>query len=57
MIAVVVDEPKNGYHGGQAAAPTFRRIAKELVLHWHVAPDKSGPPTKVARADGGTPND
>jgi cell division protein FtsI/penicillin-binding protein 2 len=57
VIAVVVDEPKNGYHGGQAAAPTFRRIAKELVLHWHVAPDKSGPPTKVARADGGMPND
>jgi len=42
VVAVVVDEPKNGYHGSQAAAPAWGRIAARLMQYWHVAPDKAG---------------
>jgi len=40
VIAIVVDEPHNGYHGSQAAAPTWARVAERLMDYWHVAPDK-----------------
>lgn len=39
VIAVVVDEPQNGYHGSQAAAPAWARIADRLMQYWHVPPD------------------
>ncbi|MBM3494116.1 MAG: penicillin-binding protein 2, partial [Armatimonadetes bacterium] len=38
VIAVVVDEPENGYHGAQAAAPAWKAIAEGLMLYWHVPP-------------------
>jgi cell division protein FtsI/penicillin-binding protein 2 len=38
VISVVVDEPHNGYHGSVAAAPTWQRIAQQLMLHWHIPP-------------------
>ncbi len=41
VIAVVVDEPHGGYHGSQAAAPTWGRIAARLMAYWHVPPELS----------------
>lgn len=38
-IIVVVDEPQNGYHGSQAAAPTWGRIALRLMNYLRVRPD------------------
>ena len=39
VIAVVVDEPRGGYYGGQVAAPVFQRIAQRLMWYWKVPPD------------------
>lgn len=38
-IGVFVDEPKNGYYGGQVAAPVFRQIAEKLVGYLGISPD------------------
>ncbi len=57
VIAVVNDEPHNGYHGSVAAAPTWNRIARELMLHWHVAPTKAVIGGKLADATGSDGND
>ncbi|NLH99967.1 MAG: penicillin-binding protein 2 [Chthonomonadales bacterium] len=57
IIAVVVDEPHNGYHGSVAAAPTWKRIAEGLMLHWHVPPSPNAPTADVARADGDSIHD
>ncbi len=49
VITVVVDEPsQNGYHGSQAAAPYWKRIAEDLMTHLHVASDM---PTTTATRD------
>ncbi len=40
VIAVVVDEPQEGHLGGVVAAPVFREVAKRLMWHLKVPPDK-----------------
>lgn len=40
VIAVAVDEPQNGGYGGTVAAPVFREIAEEAVVHYRIPPDK-----------------
>ncbi|TAK97168.1 MAG: penicillin-binding protein, partial [Verrucomicrobia bacterium] len=40
-ISVVLDEPKNGYYGGQAAAPAFKRIAEAAANYLNIRPEKS----------------
>ncbi len=40
VIAVVIDEPKNGPRdGGQVAAPVFRQIAEQILPELNVRPD------------------
>ncbi|MBX7054742.1 MAG: penicillin-binding protein 2 [Pyrinomonadaceae bacterium] len=40
VIAVVIDEPKNGARdGGQVAAPVFKNIAEQLLPEMNVTPD------------------
>lgn len=38
-ISVVLDEPKHGYYGGQAAAPVFRSIAERAADCLNIRPD------------------
>jgi cell division protein FtsI (penicillin-binding protein 3) len=40
-VLVAIDEPKGRYyHGGEAAAPVFARIARQTLEYLQVAPDK-----------------
>lgn len=41
IIMVLADEPRNGYYGGEVAAPVFRQIAQFLMWHWKVPPNRS----------------
>lgn len=38
-ISVVLDEPKEGYYGGQVAAPAFRQIAERAASYLNIRPD------------------
>jgi cell division protein FtsI/penicillin-binding protein 2 len=38
-ISVVMDEPHNGYFGGQAAAPYFHNIAERAAKYLSIRPD------------------
>ncbi len=38
-ISVVMDEPKQGYYGGQTAAPVFKRIAERSASYIKIKPD------------------
>ncbi|MCS7066064.1 MAG: penicillin-binding protein 2 [Fimbriimonadales bacterium] len=40
IVMVLADEPRNGYYGGEVAAPTFRRIAQFLLWYWKIPPSK-----------------
>lgn len=42
-ISVVLDEPKQGYYGGQVAAPIFRQIAERLANYLNIRPDRNEP--------------
>lgn len=33
LIAVVIDDPKNGYYGGKVSAPIFRNIAERVISY------------------------
>jgi cell division protein FtsI/penicillin-binding protein 2 len=55
-ISVVMDEPKEGYYGGQVCGPVFKEIAERCASYLNIPPDKS--PETPARpplvAAGGT---
>jgi cell division protein FtsI (penicillin-binding protein 3) len=53
-VLVVIDSPHGkGYYGGVVAAPVFKRIAEQALLHLGVAPTiNPEPPVLVARHDG-----
>ncbi len=38
-ISVVMDEPRNGYYGGQAAAPCFHNIGERAAKYLSIRPD------------------
>ncbi len=38
-IGVFLDEPKNGYYGGQVAAPVFKQIATRIAQYLNIQPD------------------
>jgi cell division protein FtsI (penicillin-binding protein 3) len=38
-LIVVIDEPQGLYHGGEVAAPVFKRIAEQILRYMAVAPD------------------
>jgi len=44
-ISVVMDEPKEGYYGGQVCGPVFREIAERCASYLNIRPDKIPGPT------------
>lgn len=38
-ISVVLDEPRNGYYGGDTAAPVFKRIAERAANYFNIRPN------------------
>jgi cell division protein FtsI/penicillin-binding protein 2 len=39
-ISVVLDDPKEGYYGGQVCGPVFKEIADRCASYLNIAPDK-----------------
>lgn len=54
-IGVFLDEPKNGYYGGEAAAPIFREMAERVGKYLAIEPDIAPPPPATASASGRRP--
>lgn len=56
-ISVMLDEPKNGYYGGQAAAPVFKSIAEQVANYLKIKPDieETVPDPGVSLAAKGAP--
>ncbi len=48
--AIILDEPWPRYHGGEVAAPVFRRIASQALLYLGVTPDRDQAPAVVRTA-------
>jgi len=42
-IAVIMDEPKEGYYGGAVAGPVFKRIAERAAGYLNIRPDLGEP--------------
>jgi cell division protein FtsI/penicillin-binding protein 2 len=40
-ISIVMDEPKEGYYGGQVCGPVFKDIAERCASYLNIAPDKN----------------
>jgi len=38
-ISIMLDEPKQGYYGGQTAAPVFKQIAERAANYLNIRPD------------------
>jgi cell division protein FtsI/penicillin-binding protein 2 len=43
-ISIVLDEPKDGYYGGQVAAPVFKEIAGQAANYLNIRPDLNDEP-------------
>lgn len=43
-ISVVMDEPKEGYYGGQICGPVFKEIAERCASYLNLPPDKNPEP-------------
>ena len=39
-ISVTMDDPKQGYYGGQTAAPVFKQIAERAATYLNIRPDR-----------------
>ena len=57
VVAVVVDEPHNGYYGGSVAAPAFQKIVGWAVPHFGInpCPPKACPASALHPAMPSTP--
>ncbi len=44
VCAVILDEPWPRYHGGEVAAPVFKRIVDQILLYLGVPSDREHPP-------------
>ena len=42
-ISVVMDDPKEGYYGGQVCGPIFREIAERCASYLNIPPDQNAP--------------
>jgi cell division protein FtsI (penicillin-binding protein 3) len=47
-IIVVLDSPRGRYHGGEIAAPVFRRIAEQALAYRNVPSQEPRPPVSLA---------
>ena len=43
-MIVVLDEPKEGYYGGEVCAPVFKDIARQVLRYLRVPPERPLPP-------------
>lgn len=43
-ISIVLDEPKQGYFGGQKAAPLFKQVAERAASYLNIRPDRGEEP-------------
>jgi hypothetical protein len=50
----MMDEPRQGYYGGQTAAPIFRQIAERAANYLNIRPEDAGEPT-IPEPDGTAP--
>jgi cell division protein FtsI/penicillin-binding protein 2 len=41
-ISITMDEPKQGYYGGQIAAPVFKAIAERAANYLNIRPEDNG---------------
>ncbi|HWD93850.1 MAG TPA: penicillin-binding protein 2 [Verrucomicrobiae bacterium] len=59
-ISIVLDEPKEGYYGGQVAGPVFKEIAERAANYLNIRPDidytATGQPDVLAQAADSRPN-
>ena len=46
-ISIVLDESKEGYYGGQVAAPVFKQIAERVASYLNIQPDIQDKSTKL----------
>lgn len=53
VVLVVIDEPTGEHYGGIVAAPAFRRIAHETLVHLNVPPETKGGAIRAALFTGG----
>jgi cell division protein FtsI/penicillin-binding protein 2 len=51
-ISVMIDDPKQGYYGGQTAAPVFKQIAERAANYLNIRPE-TGDELAVPDALGG----
>jgi len=42
-ISIVMDEPKEGYYGGQVCGPVFRDVAERCASYLNIPPDSPAP--------------
>jgi cell division protein FtsI/penicillin-binding protein 2 len=42
-ISIVMDEPKEGYYGGQVCGPVFKEIAERCASYLNIPPDSPAP--------------
>jgi len=56
-MIIVLDEPKEGYYGGQVCAPVFRDIARQVLRYLRVPPERPLSPRILTAglAKGGRP--
>ena len=40
-ISIVMDEPKEGYYGGQVCGPVFKEIAERCASYLNIPPDEN----------------
>jgi cell division protein FtsI/penicillin-binding protein 2 len=55
-ISVTLDEPKQGYYGGQTAAPVFKQIAEQAATYLNIKPDEGQAPALAEPAPGSVVN-
>jgi len=49
-ISIVIDEPKQGYYGGQTAAPLFKQVAERAASYLNIRPDNGEEPANATIA-------
>jgi cell division protein FtsI/penicillin-binding protein 2 len=52
-VSIILDEPKEGYYGGQVAGPVFKDVAEQAANYLDIKPDiedKTNSPSVIAQA-------
>lgn len=54
-ISIVMDEPRQGYYGGQTAAPVFKQVAERAANYLNIRPDLKDAEPSVPESVGNAP--